>query len=211
MKKINLLLILTTLLMSTRAFAQPNPPATVIATDGAFSDKILVVWSSVSDVTGYDDYRSVSNNSSTASKIASTSSSLLEMDDVDVSAGITYYYWVKSKIIAGGTVTQSAFSSSDDGWLEGTTSIYNVFENNNISIYPNPTQNNFHIKSSSDFNCEIIISLYDCLGNLILSNKLDHLSTYNSYVIDASNLKCGLYFLQMKYQEKIKIEKIIKQ
>ena len=95
----------------------PNAPTGVTASDGTYSDRIHVSWNTVAGITGYDIYRNTADNSSTATKITSTSSSLLQIDDSDVSPAVTYYYWVRSKIVVGGNTTLSAFSTSDQGWL----------------------------------------------------------------------------------------------
>lgn len=88
----------------------PTPPTGVSASDGTYSDKVRVVWNSISSATSYEVWRSANNNSGTATKIGSSTAS--PFDDTTAVAGITYYYWVKAKN-TGGT---SGFSSSNSGY-----------------------------------------------------------------------------------------------
>ena len=91
---------------------------TLTVSKGTYSDYILVSWSSVSGATGYDLYRNTTNNSSTATKIASGSSSFLSYEDDNVESRNTYYYWVKAKSNSGGSYVYSEFSNGDYGWLK---------------------------------------------------------------------------------------------
>ena len=72
-----------------------------------------------------------------------------------------------------------------------------------ITIYPNPTKTQFHIKEKvpNSFNS---IKIIDNLGRIISSQK------NLSYPIDISNLNKGLYFIELKKDTKtISIEKLI--
>lgn len=87
------------------------PPSAVSASDGSFSDKVMISWNAVSGATGYNVYRNTANDTNNADKIFSTGLGVTSGDDTAVTAGITYYYWVKAKT----TNTVSAFSSPDTG------------------------------------------------------------------------------------------------
>lgn len=72
-----------------------------------------------------------------------------------------------------------------------------------IGIFPNPTKNEFHIKESIPNSFDSIIIL-DNLGRLISSLKT------SSKIINISNLKNGLYFVELKKESNtICIEKLI--
>ena len=81
---------------------QAYQPAT-----GLYTDKVQVTWDSVSGATGYEVWRSDSNNSSSASKLGDSNTS--PFDDSSATPGTTYYYWVKARNDCG----TSDFSSSD--------------------------------------------------------------------------------------------------
>lgn len=95
----------------------PPPPAPtgVSASDGTYTNKVRVSWVTSSGATSYEVWRYTNDNSSAAEKISSPDATETSYDDTNATAGITYYYWVKSKSVnAAGA---SSFSASDSGFL----------------------------------------------------------------------------------------------
>jgi hypothetical protein len=67
--------------------------------------------------------------------------------------------------------------------------------NNNISVYPNPAQNDIYISGiNSDFNIKEIykVEIYDISGHLIRRSTLD-----TDVSVDISDLKSGIYSLNI--------------
>ena len=85
-------------------------PTNVSATDGISTAHVTVTWAAVTGAEMYEIWRSTSNSSSLATKIATSTST--SYSDVSAIAGTTYYYWVKA-VSSGGA---SAFSLSDSGY-----------------------------------------------------------------------------------------------
>ena len=100
----------------TIAESPPLPaPTGVAATDGSYTDRVRVTWSSVSGATHYIVYRNTMNSSASATALNDWTAGTLH-DDLTATAGRTYYYWVK----AAGTVEgdrESAFSASASGYV----------------------------------------------------------------------------------------------
>jgi len=86
-----------------------NPPSGVSASDDTYTDKVKVSWNSVSGATKYQLYRSqyASSNFNYLDETSSTS-----FNDTTATAGITYYYKVKSYSSSTGS---SNYSSADNG------------------------------------------------------------------------------------------------
>lgn len=74
---------------------------------------------------------------------------------------------------------------------------------NSVKIYPNPT--NSVINIISDFSIESI-ELYDIQGRILET----HLESTNTSTLDISGKSNGIYFLKIKTESGIKVEKIIK-
>ena len=93
-----------------RAYAVPDAPTGVSATDGTRTDGVAVTWNSVSGATSYSVWRSDTSSSASASCLMN---GITETSYTDTTAveGKTYWYWVKATS-QGGT---SAFSASDTG------------------------------------------------------------------------------------------------
>lgn len=91
-------------------------PTGLTATDGDYPDHINLAWVSVVTATGYDVYRSLTNDSSTAALLASLGQVTM-YTDMTVDPGQTYWYWVKAKKV--GVI--SAFSAPDSGFAAQAT------------------------------------------------------------------------------------------
>ena len=87
-------------------------PSNVSASDGLSTAGVTISWSSATGANSYEIYRYTSNNSSSASRIGTTSST--SYSDTTATAGTVYYYWVKS--LNTDNDQKSSLSSSDTGY-----------------------------------------------------------------------------------------------
>jgi len=87
-----------------------SAPTSVSASDGAFAGKVRITWSAVSGASFYEVWRATTNESAFAVKLGNVAGT--SHDDTAVTAGNTYYYWVK----AGNLIAASAFSAPDSGY-----------------------------------------------------------------------------------------------
>ena len=122
-------------------------PAGVTASDGAYSDKVVVSWSLASGVTGYAVYRNTVDDWTTSKFSFATTGTSIE--DTYAASGTTYYYWVRS-YIAGSPFLYSDFGASDSGfrsaspappvfgWLAQGASAED--ETEELEAAPDPTQ-----------------------------------------------------------------------
>ncbi|MCE5231507.1 hypothetical protein LLG95_18165 [bacterium] len=95
-------------------------PTNVSASDGAYADKVVVNWSSVSGATGYKIYRATTGNSADAIEIGTDTSSPYE--DKTGSAGKTYTYWVTATNGSG----QGGFSAGNSGYRISFTGTWTI-------------------------------------------------------------------------------------
>jgi len=86
------------------------PPATVTATDGTYTDKVRITWSSVTGASHYRLYWM--SKLPVALTDWQTSRSF---DDTEVDPGVAHNYAVKAATDDSGTLA-SSFSESDSGW-----------------------------------------------------------------------------------------------
>ena len=96
--------------------------------------------------------------------------------------------------------------------LSGAVSIDETELNQAFRIYPNPVIDNINISFysiSKLTNPEL--ELYDAMGRLVYSKKLNHLvSGANEIEMPSSKLDAGWYLLVLKSQEKIITNKFLK-
>ena len=89
----------------------PAAPTGVSASEGVYFNRVIVSWTASPGATGYDVYRSITNDPATSAEINSTSITTTTYDDSALTAGTTYYYWVEATSPAG----TSAMSGSASG------------------------------------------------------------------------------------------------
>ena len=93
---------------ATTAISKPNDgylsnkgPATVTASNGIYSDRIVVTWTAVPGATAYDVYRyNDPKFTDTGTKVGDKVTAF-EHEDIQVAAGRTYYYKVNAKYEPG--------------------------------------------------------------------------------------------------------------
>ncbi len=83
--------------------------------------------------------------------------------------------------------------------------------NAQILIQPNPASDIMYLRSASDINSEVSISLIDISGKVVYKHKLDRVLSGEIIEIDISTLNKGVYLLRMDKSESSEIIKVIKQ
>jgi fibronectin type 3 domain-containing protein len=94
----------------TAGRASPPPaPGTPVASDGTYTDKVRVTWSSIAGATYYEVYRA---DSLAGTKTLKGNPTTASFDDTTAVAGTPYYYWVKACSACG----CSNLSAFNDGY-----------------------------------------------------------------------------------------------
>ena len=88
----------------------PDAPLSVAASDGAYTDKIKIVWSSTPRATNYNIYRELNN---TTTRINSGVQGI-SFEDSTALSGITYNYSISASNLAG----EGPVSGKDSGWIK---------------------------------------------------------------------------------------------
>jgi hypothetical protein len=118
----------------------------------------------------------------------------------DASGNITFYF-------AANAVNNNGSQSGDGGtnstfvMTEFVTS-NNDFLDENITLYPNPASEIVYLK---DNTLAIKYSIIDVIGRVVKTSNLNEHSA-----IDISNLKNGIYFVNLQYKGKSVSKKLIK-
>ena len=86
------------------------PPAWVDASDGTYTNLIRIIWPAAHETSEYEVWRNTVNVTDSATLIATTPEH--SCDDTTVVAGMTYFYWLRSRNSSG----VSAFSLPDSGY-----------------------------------------------------------------------------------------------
>lgn len=101
----------------------PTEPTGVFASDGVFSDKVLLTWEApLFGVSRYEVYRNSTNSNSGEELLSDTVTSNFYYD-ISVIPDTIYYYWVK----ACNSFGCSDYSSSDSGFADSEAILNSVF------------------------------------------------------------------------------------
>lgn len=133
---------------------------------------------------------------------------------VDLPTSGTFSISALGSELASGLIVQYGFSiiglnaNPADDWgsvvVEPVTLSNNEFELSEVKLYPNPTNNNWSIKTNnSTINS---IQVFDILGKLVISLSPNS----NEAVIDASSLKTGVYMARIEGENGLKTIKLVK-
>ena len=96
------------------------------------------------------------------------------------------------------------FNISDSNFVEvNSMNFAHVIKNNSISIFPNPASSTLTIQSGIDLG-DSDINLFNQLGEKVFVKIIDNLT------INISNISKGIYFLQVKHENKYNTQIFIK-
>ncbi|OFX57889.1 MAG: hypothetical protein A2046_08875 [Bacteroidetes bacterium GWA2_30_7] len=82
----------------------------------------------------------------------------------------------------------------DSVFIDFTDGEENIFENESINIYPNPTTNEAFIEIKSGKNEKLKLKIFDLQGRVI---KEFNYSKSNIYKINAIDFAQGVYFIKL--------------
>jgi PKD repeat protein len=134
------------------------------------------------------------------------------------SAAVTYQWYLNGNMLAGETnqsitITQNgtyvvvitgANGCSSSAAIDITNlSVQNMVNNNQVLILPNPNTGVFIMEIAVSDADRYSLEIVDAIGKLIYTeNLLLQTHTYRKY-IDLGNVERGIYFIQIKKQEKV--------
>jgi hypothetical protein len=97
---------------SVSGFIPLPGPANLTASQGTFPRHVALTWGAVANASGYQVFRSTTNDVNTAAKIAGGITSTF-FNDNTVAPGTTYFYWVRAR----NTVGVGLFSAAVSGFI----------------------------------------------------------------------------------------------
>ncbi|MBN1339155.1 MAG: right-handed parallel beta-helix repeat-containing protein, partial [Bacteroidales bacterium] len=93
-----------------------DPPTNVQATDGEYNDRVKITWDPPQNGTFFKVWRNTTSNPNTATPLSSVWYTWTDLNDLAVTSGTYYYYWVKSSRSNSGHKESPNFSAYDAGW-----------------------------------------------------------------------------------------------
>jgi hypothetical protein len=208
MKKLIFLLLI---IYQTSSFSQPNGIENIIVSpidESTINIKSFVYFLTVTD---YVDHEiNIENNTIDLNLCYHITTFLLEgyviHDNIIDVTGLTGEYTLNINIFEDSEGCFINILDTDSLTfplpLEGEVTLSSpTFQENTVSIYPNPTKDLIYIESNNTINA---VKVFDTLGRLVLEQNNP------SNQLDISNLSSGLLFVQIDTDKGSLVKKVIK-
>ena len=138
---------------------------------------------------------------------------------LDAGAGFTNYSWnagpstqTLDVIFLGTycvTVTDgNGCTNTDCAFVDFFVGTSDLEKNSGFSVYPNPAKDHFKIAFNSSME-NVAVSIVDLTGKLIYTNGLEKINSGYTLDITTAELSSGVYFIQVKTNEKTINQKLI--
>ncbi|MDD5569648.1 MAG: YCF48-related protein [Bacteroidales bacterium] len=150
-------------------------------------------------VSSYDIYRGT--NPGNLTLINSTTAGNTSFSDLTAPAGFVYYQVEVVNPNACNPTRVSYNSSRSNVATNAPQSVNEIGDLKGINIFPNPSNGRFFVQSPKN----AIIDIYNSVGQKIYSGKI----TQATKEVDLQNQKAGVYFLQLKTNSEVIIQKIL--
>ncbi|MBP7830132.1 MAG: hypothetical protein KA248_09470 [Kiritimatiellae bacterium] len=113
-------------------------PLNLAASDGAYTNKVILTWDNIAGETGYGIWRHPSSDTNAAICIAGVNADVLIYEDFSAVPGQVYYYWVRGS--NSSSASMSDFSLPDTGsalldLVPPDVDIIRLVRNTNVIIY----------------------------------------------------------------------------
>ena len=80
-----------------------------------------------------------------------------------------------------------------------------------MSIYPNPATDNLFLKFSMQNESKVVVKMLDMAGKTVLVDAFEGVIGENLHTLNVSNVKSGLYVLQIETGNGRAIQKVLVQ
>ena len=114
----------------------------------------------------------------------------------------------------GFTLFTDSFTLKQDTTIQVillTNSVRPSLAQQGILLYPNPVQDILFIKPLIINETDLSLTIYNTQGDIVYLNTMENIKSGDEKKLDVSALKAGLYFLQIRNDRLIRIEKFVKQ
>jgi hypothetical protein len=109
-----------------------------------------------------------------------------------------------SKVLTNASFTSNKFKGGLAKEDESTTSVNDIKIDNNIVVYPNPAKN-FAVVKFENVNSEINVNLLDLSGKIVNT----YTTNQNQVELNLSELRAGMYLIQVISENNSKTERLI--
>ncbi|HET6990497.1 MAG TPA: T9SS type A sorting domain-containing protein, partial [Bacteroidia bacterium] len=124
-------------------------------------------------------------------------------------SSLTFY---NGDLCAGGSFTHAGNVNANHVARWGIpASVDENYDPEEISVYPNPADENIHVEWSSDERGKVILTLTDITGRIVLQKEIEENQNNTSTDFDIHSLSNGMYVLRVQNGTQRFTEKLIKE
>ncbi|MFP5471512.1 MAG: T9SS type A sorting domain-containing protein, partial [Bacteroidia bacterium] len=92
--------------------------------------------------------------------------------------------------------------------FNSTVSVVNNTLNNNLKLYPNPTNGNSSLDVNLVENTNVTVDVLNTLGQVVFTKTLTNVSGSQKVNIDSQNFESGLYLVNIKVGDNVTTKKL---
>lgn len=118
----------------------------------------------------------------------------------------TVYYW---RVRAFSLIDTSDFSPVWSFTTQEAVGVAEYFADSEVSIFPNPAKDVVNIKVNSNQSANVLVTLYDLLGQAVIQRDFAFKSGQNNTELMLGDLSNGIYLLKMVKDDQVYTHKII--
>ncbi|OFY65607.1 MAG: hypothetical protein A2Y71_16695 [Bacteroidetes bacterium RBG_13_42_15] len=109
----------------------------------------------------------------------------------------------KQYFVTGGVKDSYSVLTTDKNSCQNSSNIINLTGTKSVSLYPNPAEDNFTLKFTSEFTGRTIIALYNASGIKVSEYQTDKPDEELECIVPVSNLPDGLYTVEIVIEGEI--------
>ncbi len=184
--------------------SKPNAPSTLILLSQAATSATIKWTDNSTNESGYRVEQSVNNDTTFLEVASNLGANTTIYISPNLVTGTTYYYRVRA-------INGLGFSDYSNVLMVpfgvGINTKNSFAE---LNVYPNPSENIVKINIVDAYRGLTNIAIYDELGRLISSEKINKTDEQFTTSIDLTNYSNGVYMLQITSDEKSSSQRIVK-
>ncbi len=182
----------------------PLPAApTILSINAVSTDRIDLIWENAANETNYTLFRSMTNDTNTATFVTNTQADVTNHNDIGLKTNTMYYYWVKAYNITG----ESGYSISASNRTLSTIK----YEDNldKVRVYPVPCFQNQVLKIDN-LTQEVKIRIYSVTGILVMEKEINNFKGVPIEInLSDHNIASGVYIIIINNNKNKSINKKI--
>lgn len=152
-------------------------------------------WENISGISGYELQYDVTD-AFTSAEVYDDLDTAYFLTLFPLEVGTTYFWRVRA--YENGFISNW---SEERSFLVNPQGVNDIFNSNNLSIYPNPSSGMVNIDFNYFAQSRVEVKVFDLVGKTIFNQELDFDQGLSTKIIDLTKFNEGIYLIELKTDE----------